>query len=114
MDFRQLIGLKDTLFDCPDLTPDNTIPVAEFRRILAEHDNEVIKDCIGGAEEAILKEIQDDSGQVCLNSLSDLVDLFVYLPVKGAKQVMSKSPNLYAIMTSGSQTEATFKVPEES
>ena len=84
IDFRALISFKNALFDCPDLNRQNQIPVSEFRRIRGDHDNGMIKNYIHGTEDMILGEICDEQGLVDLNTFSDIVDMFVYLPNKEA------------------------------
>ena len=65
------------------MTLENKIPVEEFVRIRASHDNAQIRQNLMGTEELVLAEIIDqDSGLVDLNAFSDLVDLFMFLPNK--------------------------------
>lgn len=95
-DFRSLITFKNLLFDSPDLTRENKIPISEFRRIRAEHDNGQIKAQLCGTEDAVVTEISDDQGFCDLNVFADIVDLLVFLPSKDLEnQNMQKSPAIH-------------------
>mmetsp|Transcript_24000 Transcript_24000/g.29837 ORF Transcript_24000/g.29837 Transcript_24000/m.29837 type:complete len:107 (+) Transcript_24000:110-430(+) len=94
VDFRYLISFKNNLFDSPELDPFNRISLQEYRRIRNEHDNAKIKNEVSGTDHMILNAItcEDNSNMVELNKFADLVDLYVYHPVKEAIKNMQKSP----------------------
>ena len=46
---------------------------------------------------------------VDLNRLSDLVDLYVYMPAQGAKKNMQGSPSMHYILSSNTKDKATAK-----
>lgn len=97
VDFRQLIAFKNNLFSSPHLSNANTIPVFEFKRIKQEIEFADIRNDIKQTEEIILKECCVEEGMVDLNVFSDIVDLFVYFPVRQIK-VSSESQDIQEIM----------------
>lgn len=83
LDFRLVVNFKNQLYGSPILSQENMIPVSEFQRIRANHDNAQIRQGLMGTEDLVLQEIIDPSSNlVDLNIFSDLVDLFMYLPNK--------------------------------
>ena len=80
-----MIAFKNNLFNSPHLSQVNTIPVFEFKRIKQEIEFADIRNDIKQTEEIILKECCIEEGMVDLNIFSDIVDLFVYFPVRLSK-----------------------------
>ena len=108
VDFRVMINFRNQLFDCKDLSRENRIPVSEFRRIRGESDSGHIRSQIVDTEELLLAEIAQGENQlVDLNLLSDLVDLFVYLPNPDEKKDAQRSPSMHYILSSNSKDKAT-------
>ena len=108
VDFRVMINFRNQLFDCKDPSRENRIPVSEFRRIRGESDSGHIRSQIVDTEELLLAEIAQGENQlVDLNLLSDLVDLFVYLPNPDEKKDAQRSPSMHYILSSNSKDKAT-------
>jgi len=84
VDFRSLISFKNHLFDSAELDQLNCIPMSEYRRIQNCHDDAKIRNEVCGTDDTILRIIKAEGRplHVDLNSFSDLVDLYVYYPVK--------------------------------
>ena len=81
LDFRHMFTFKNQLYGSPELTIENRLPVSEFNRIRSEHDNMQIRGGIVGTEEQLIAELLDpETRMINLNTFSDLVDLFMYLP----------------------------------
>ena len=82
LDFRLMLSFKNQLYGSPYLSAENKIPITEFMKIRAEHDNGQIRQMIMGTEDVLLQEIADpySSELVDLNLFSDIVDLFMYMP----------------------------------
>ena len=115
LDFRSLLSLKNMLFDSPDLTRENKIPVSEFRRIRSEHDHAPIKNKLAETEDLIISEITDQQGMVDLNAFSDVVDLFIYLPNKdsGVENHQQRSPMIHQILSSNMRDKASAETKKE-
>ena len=77
------------------------LPVTEFVKIRQNHDNEQIKGKIMRTEDLLLSEIVDPShGLVDLNSLSDIIDAFIFLPNTEKVNDQQVSPQLFTILSS--------------
>lgn len=107
VDFRQLITFKNNLFSSPHLSKDNTIPVFEFKRVKQEIEFADIRNDIKQTEEIILKECCVEQGIVDLNVFSDIVDLFVYFPVRQSK-VSSESHDIQDVLQYNKTKVCTF------
>ena len=115
IDFRVMINFKNQLFDSKDLTRDNKIPVSEFRRIRAESDSGHIRAQLMDTEDQLLAEIAKGEHQlVDLNTFSDLVDLYVYLPNPDEKKDAQKSTHMHIILSSNSKDKATAERSTET
>ena len=79
-----MIAFKNMLFDSQSLNKNCHIPISEFRTIRANHDSALIKRNVAGTEDSIFKEIavEGSPGLLDLNLFNDLVDLYVYVPIK--------------------------------
>ena len=77
-----MLSFKNQLYGSANLTYDNKLPVSDFIRIRAEHDNSQIRQMILGTEDVLIQEIADPDqpGLVDLNLFSDLIDLFIFTP----------------------------------
>ena len=84
VDFRSLISFKNHLFNCRGLTARNCIPVSEYYRIRNQHDDAKIRADVCGTESIIMWAItvEENPDLVDLNAFSDLIDCYVYYPVK--------------------------------
>ena len=77
-----MLSFKNQLYGSPYLSAENKLPITEFMKIRAEHDNGQIRQMIMGTEDVLLQEIADPYSLelVDLNLFSDIVDLFMYMP----------------------------------
>ena len=106
-----MISFKNMLFDSKFLDKNCHIPIAEFRQIRSSHDNGLIKDAVSGTEEIIFKEIgvQGHPGMLDLNRFNDLVDLYVYVPIKDKedKKTQQASPAIHYILSQNTKDKAS-------
>jgi len=111
-----MINFKNQLFESKDLSPENKIPVSEFRRIRSESESGHIRQNVVDTEELLLKEIAKGENQlVDLNAFSDIVDLFVYMPnMDEKKEHPQRSPAIHYILSSNSKNQATAEKSMES
>ena len=54
-----MLSFKNQLYGSANLTYDNKLPVSDFIRIRAEHDNSQIRQMILGTEDVLIQEIAD-------------------------------------------------------
>mmetsp|Transcript_3254 Transcript_3254/g.4392 ORF Transcript_3254/g.4392 Transcript_3254/m.4392 type:complete len:104 (+) Transcript_3254:452-763(+) len=72
----------------------------EFARIRSCHESQQIKLGVVGTENKILQEIVDQETGMCdLNKLSDIVDLFTYLPNRDKATSQLVSSNIMDILS---------------
>ena len=86
VDFRSLISFKNQLFDSPALNSENCIPLDEYKRIRNRHEDAMIQAEVGGTDHMIFKTLgmDPDTNLIDLNYFADLVDVYIYYPVKEA------------------------------
>lgn len=53
IDFRQLIMLKNKLFDSPQLNTENCLPVNVFNEILDRFESEELKLCLSSVQDSL-------------------------------------------------------------
>lgn len=78
------------------LIDESKLPVSEFKKILAAFEADK-GNCLGGMEDALMKEICVEDGMADLNLLSGIVDLYVYYPIK-QKKLASLSNEIHAVL----------------
>jgi len=91
------------------------MPIAKFKQLRAQSDDQKIKQNIAGFEDALLQliKVDDESDCVDLNVFCELVDLFTYYPKKPVKQHPGRgSSNIYRVMSSNIKDGPTADKPE--
>ena len=115
IDYRVMFNFKNALYGSPQMSEQNQIPVSEFVRIRSEFESPQIKDQICGTEEALLRELKDSkTGLIDLNSFSDLVDLFMFMPNTEKLNDQQRSPDLFQVLSSNTRNKATADNGAES
>ena len=104
LDFRVMTQLKNALFDSDNLVDNHLIPVEDWD----EQVEYLCQDKMKKIEPLILKEIMTGEGLINLQTFTDLIDLFTYLPIQ-KKQYSNDSANLFMVMSSNTQQKHTHK-----
>ena len=109
INFRSLISFKNALFNSPELDLKNNIPIREYCRIRNSHDDFKIRNELCGTEDFMIQAVvsKDDPEKLCLNNFSDLIDCYVYFPVKESIKNQQVSPNMHLILSSNKKSIAT-------
>ena len=97
MDFRKLTNLKNTMFDSDDLRDNQYVPMQAWTETVQY----LCPGGLDGVEDMILDEIREGD-EINLSRFNDIVDLFIYLPVKNERN-SNDSSNLFMVMSSNTR-----------
>ena len=100
IDFRRLTMLKNELFDYEDADDNMYIPMEHWNETIAHFDD--LHGCID-----VIKEEVEEGGKINMQKLTDLVDLFYFLPITVQKD-KNNSSKMFMVMSSNTQNQYTI------
>lgn len=109
LNFRQLIKFKKHLFSGDEMiAPGATLSRAEFMEIWNHPEYKIIRDTLAPLEQDLLKELTTSEGLIDLNTFTNLIELYQFLPKKLVKtEIGYPSPDMHLIMSNNAKDHAT-------